>query len=256
MLLFLLTDFGSADTYVAQMKCEVLGRCGGGVQLVDLTHHVPRGSVREAAWHLRVSEKWIPPGSVVLAVVDPGVGSARRAVTVTSGRSYYVGPDNGVFSWLPPERAWLLPEPPGMSRTFHGRDVFALAAASLLCDESWPGTLEEIPSGSLVRLDEGSCARSRWGLSTSVAHVDSFGNAVLWMKREDAAGFLPASAVSAGGTRVPVRKADTYSDGFAGELLLLEGSQGYMELAVTGGSAADLLSLSAGDGFTIEGSSR
>ncbi len=258
MSLFLLSDFGISDTYVAQMKAVILRMCGDRASLIDLTHTVPCGSVREGAWHLMVSSPFIPAGSVVLAVVDPGVGSSRKALAVTSSGVAFIGPDNGIFSWLPPDRAFLLPESAAaISYTFHGRDLFAPAAAKILLDPSWLEGLAEVPVDSLVRITKGCCMRSSPdGLSTTVAHVDGFGNAVLWMTWEETKGFDPKAVVTAAGVRVKLTAAETYCGDSGTDLLILQGSQGYMELAVSMGSAASRLALSAGDAVSIEGSYR
>ncbi len=131
--LFLLSDFGTSDTYVAQMKSVILSECSCSAVIVDLTHDVKAGSVREGAFHLYAAGKYIPAGSVVVAVVDPGVGTARRGVVCEAEGTLYVGPDNGIFGLLPVTGAWKLPDPQeGSSSTFHGRDVFALSTARLL----------------------------------------------------------------------------------------------------------------------------
>jgi S-adenosylmethionine hydrolase len=255
MLLYLLSDFGLSDTYVCQMKSAVLRKCGDSVQMVDLTHDVPRGSVHEAAWHLMVSGPTIPPGSVVVAVVDPGVGSGRRAVAVTDNEVVFVGPDNGIFSWLHPGRAFLLPESPvGISCTFHGRDLFAPAAAEILQNPRWSETLTEISIDSLEHIGKGCCIRHPAGLYTTVAHVDGFGNAVIWTKLEEMEGFSPSAVITPSGTRVKLTAVETYCRSPGADLLILQGSQGYMELAIGMGSAASVLTVSTGDALCIEGS--
>ncbi len=136
--LFLLSDFGTSDTYVAQMKAVILSVCSRSVVIVDLTHDVKAGSISEGAFHLSISRKHVPAGSVVVAVVDPGVGTARRGVICEVEGVYYVGPDNGIFGLLPVTGAWKLPDPQAeSSSTFHGRDVFAPAGARLLLDPGW-----------------------------------------------------------------------------------------------------------------------
>jgi S-adenosylmethionine hydrolase len=254
MLLFLLSDFGLHDPYVGQMKAAVLRKCGSSVQLVDLTHQIPAGSVRDGAWHLMTSESCFPSGSVVLAVVDPGVGSGRRAVVLDTGEAVFVGPDNGLLGWLSRGRVHLLPEPPaGSSRTFHGRDVFAPSAGEILRDPGWIDGLEEVPPESLVRLEKGGAVRTANGLETTAAHVDGFGNVVLWMTADDMAGFRASRIRFSSGDGVKLAVAASYSQGGDEDILLLEGSQGFMELALNSGSAAKELSVSEGDMISIEG---
>ncbi len=250
---FLITDFGETDTYVGQMRAALMRVAGPGISMADLTHAVPRGDVARGLFHIGRALPWLPRPSVVLAVVDPGVGSTRRAVAVRSGEVWLVGPDNGLLMPDIADEARLLTVPEGSSATFHGRDVFAPAAASIAADPTWPRALPPLPVSGLVRLPSAGCRVTGDGASTVVAHVDRFGNVVLWLRRRDVPdGRLLQLSLPGGGTS-EITLADHYS---AGEgLLLLEGSQGLMELAVNGGSAAGVTGLSPGDRVEIRGNS-
>src|SRR5881392_3455298 len=130
-LITLLTDYGTADSYVAEVKGVLLSRVHGA-QLVDITHHVPLGDLRAAQYVLSRVWRRFPQGTVHLVVVDPGVGTARRALAAGAAGHFFVAPDNGVLSPLPPDAHFVsLPIPAGAAATFHGRDVFAPAAGQL-----------------------------------------------------------------------------------------------------------------------------
>ncbi|MCK5116537.1 MAG: SAM-dependent chlorinase/fluorinase [Candidatus Aegiribacteria sp.] len=243
-ILFLLSDFGASDTYVAQMKAVIFSECSRSVVIIDLTHDVKAGSISEAAFHLYVSAKHIPAGSVVVAVVDPGVGTARRGVVCKVEGVYYVGPDNGIFGLLPLIGAWKLPDPHAeSSSTFHGRDVFAPAGARLLLDPGWVDSLEPIDKEDLVPSNIEMPIPVDDGLKVTVAHIDVFGNIILWLPLSSA--FRPAFLQLPCGRIEPVTEVETY-DSHPG-ILFLQGSGGLIEIAVSCGSASELLGLSAGD---------
>ncbi len=264
-LLTLTTDFGTADAYVAAMK-GVVARAAPDVRTVDVTHAVAAQDVMGAAWVLREAAPCFPAGTVHLAVVDPGVGTARRGVACRIGGHTFVGPDNGLFSLLlgadglgpeAPEAlvvldrpaAWRVPEP---SRTFHGRDVFAPVAARLADGAA----LEEVGTAA----DPAGLRRLHWvrpladaeGVRGWVAHVDRFGNAVT---------NIPAALVEdrRAGRRVRCYAGSTILDGVRGtygevepgEPLVVVGSSGYLEVGVRGGDAAALLTLPKGSPVNV-----
>ncbi len=233
-----LTDFGTADGYVAAMK-GVLASVAPAARVEDAGHGLPRGDVAHAAWALHRYWGRYPEGTVHLVVVDPGVGTARRALAVEAEGRYGVGPDNGVFdmilervgSW----RAVSLEVSAGSSATFHGRDVFAPAAARLAAG----ARLEDLgpPAVDLVRLPGGS---SSPGLGV-VRTVDRFGNLVTDLP---AASLVAGAQIEIAGRTV--RSAETYGDVPPGELVALVGSDGTVEIAVRDGSAATALGAGVG----------
>ncbi len=254
-LIFLLTDFGTSDTYAAQMKAAILRTAPVGTSIVDLTHDIEAGSVMEGAFHLHVSLQAIPEGSVVVAVVDPGVGTERHGVVCGVEGIYYVGPDNGIFSLLPVDKAWRLPRlPPDSCATFHGRDLFAPAGARLLVNPGWVSSLESIDPGILVSLEIRAPEKSEEGCHATVAHIDRFGNVVLWLSPADADGFHPSEIRLPSGEIIPVTRTGTYGHGKG--LLFLTGSQGCMELAVSCGRASSILGVAAGDRILLKRSVR
>ena len=241
--MFILSDFGTDDTYAAQMKASVLSFAGYSTPVVDLTNRVGRGNVLQGAYHLRASLPHLPEGSVTLAVVDPGVGSSRGGLAAVWHGRFVVAPDNGLISLIPPPVSFLkLPPPdPTASRTFHGRDWFAPCAARLAVDPGWTDFLESLEDP--VRLL--SCEPEYTGATVmvTVLHTDSFGNCILNL---DSGCGLRVKTVSVEKGEFTCRKVDCYSEARGSELLFLRGSQGFMELAVNDDSAAELLDLQAG----------
>jgi S-adenosylmethionine hydrolase len=245
-----------SDPYVGQMKARFLSLVPGGfpVTFVDISHDLPRGSVESAAWALANSLEHIPPGSVLLAVVDPGVGTSRAALACSSSSGVLItGPDNGIFSWLDIASAAALPESAGdVSSTFHGRDVFAVAAARLAIEgQSYIDSLLALsPESDLVTLERPVRRPGRSGAECQVAAIDHFGNVVLWLEAP-AGSITPPDGVVAlpSGERMPYSSASTYRGGGGGGagLLLLRGSQGFYELAIDNGRAASTTGLEPGD---------
>lgn len=246
-----LTDFGTADGYVGAVK-GVLLSLGQGIRVLDLSHDIPPGDVDAGAWCLRVAAPAFPAGTVHLAVVDPGVGGVRRPVIVEIGDHLFVGPDNGLLSLVEDEtrRAWVI-DPARVRRedhvapTFHGRDIFAPAAARLASgtDPSRMGSATD-PAGLVtLGLDTGWSEQGGQALGR-VVHVDRFGNLVTTLPAS-LLGRSCASGGSAGGRPVlaPVTSYDTIPGPAPA---FIEGSQGLVEISVRGGSAASALGLGVG----------
>ncbi len=273
-LITLTTDFGTADGYVGTMKGVILGIAPDAC-LVDLSHEITPQNVREAAFVLFTSYPFFPAHAVHLVVVDPGVGSARRAIALRTPSGVFVGPDNGVFSYVmarePVEALVELADPryrlPRVSHTFHGRDVFAPAAAHLaagvpVADLGPP--ISDPVTLSLPRLEVAA-----GGVVGQVLHVDHFGNVVTsigeltWAGNglvlepafgkardgvQDAGCRIVAAdaAVEVAGQEITgVRRA--YAQAEPGEILALVGSSGYLEVSVREGSAALMLGVRPGD---------
>ncbi len=246
----LLTDFGLRDHYVAAMKGVVLGLCPDAA-IVDITHDVPPQDILAGALELEAVAPYLPSGTIVVGVVDPGVGSARRGVIVETGGLRYVGPDNGLFSLVTRASgvgiACEIANPrfmrPSVSRTFEGRDRFAPAAGWLAA-----GTpiAEFGPHVSdLVSLDVPEPAvRDDGTLTGIVLRVDHFGNLVTNIPDAQVARFASVS-IDVAGARID-RLAHTYADAAKGSLCALIGSTGRLEISVNGGSAADTLAASRG----------
>lgn len=258
-LIALLTDFG-ADEYVGVVK-GVVASIWPQARFVDLCHQVTPHAVREGAWILLQAYRYFPPGTLFLAVVDPGVGTERAAVAVESRRYRWVGPDNGLlFPAVEDDgggRIVNLPVPASASSTFHGRDVFAPAAARWAAGAALE-TLGQVRSAPLVPLRfyrRGSCGE--------IVRIDRFGNLVTPLPPPAAGRGLPGGArvtvLRRAGARwkavagpVPARWVRTYGDAAAGELVVLVGSSGTLEVSRVCGSAAEALGARSGDRLCIQ----
>lgn len=246
----LLSDFGSRTPYPAQMRAAVLRRCSAS--LVDVTHDVARHDVREGAYLLRAVVRACPPGTAHLAVVDPGVGTARRGLAVAAGGQLLVGPDNGLL--MP--AALRLGDPrihsiaasdliePEPSATFHGRDVFAPIAAHLACG----GGLARVgpPISDPVPLDFGEGRRDGDRLVGEVIYADAFGNLITNIPAELLRGTL---RLRLGSHDLAV--AATYAEVPPGALVAVPGSDGGVEIAVREGSAAVELGIAPGAAIVL-----
>jgi S-adenosyl-L-methionine hydrolase (adenosine-forming) len=236
-IITLTTDFGVQDSFVAAMKGVLLTQCPN-VTLIDVTHEIASGDIRTGALRLAAVTPYFPPATVHLAVVDPGVGSARRALAVESSGQYFVGPDNGLLSLAtkPVGRAievtnrglWL----PHLSQTFHGRDIFAPAAAHLAAGRPFDDLGEEI--SNLVELNLPPVEREPGRLRGAVIDIDRFGNLATNIRRDDV-GAADIKEVEAGGRRIRGISA-WYDPGQA--LVAVFNGEGWLEIAAPGRSAA------------------
>ncbi|HEV7990532.1 MAG TPA: SAM-dependent chlorinase/fluorinase [Gemmatimonadaceae bacterium] len=240
----LLTDFGTADGYVGEVK-GVLASLAPHVTVVDIAHDVAPHDVEGARLALARYWRRFPEGTVHLVVVDPGVGGARAALAMESEGRILVGPDNGVLSPAllhAGARCVSLTIPTSAAPTFHGRDVFAPAAAHLALGAA----LESlgVPLATpLIRRTPEATRRDDGGVQGEVITVDRFGNAVTNLLA------LRGGEVEIDGLALIVRR--TYADAAPGEPTALVGSSGLVEIAVRDGSAATLLGLRRGSGVVL-----
>jgi S-adenosylmethionine hydrolase len=235
----LLTDFGTADGYVGEMKGVLLARVPDAT-LVDITHEIPPQDVEAA--RLTVARVWrrFPPGTVHVVVVDPGVGTDRPALAVNSEDRWLVGPDNGVLSpalLASGASAVALDVPPNAAASFHGRDVFAPAAAALALGSAL-ASLGSTVTHPVIRRTPEPHRIEEGVLGGVVIVIDRFGNAVTNLVG------LRAGVIEAAGKTLPLRR--TYGDVEPGKALAMVGSSGLIEIAVRDGSAARLLNLTRG----------
>jgi S-adenosylmethionine hydrolase len=242
-LITLLTDFGTSDSYVAELKGVLLGGAPGSV-LVDVTHAVPPGDIRAGAYLLGRSWQRFPAGAVHLVVVDPGVGTDRAALALRARDHYFVGPDNGLFTPVLRDtevEIVVLPTPAGASPTFHGRDVFAPAAAALArgCALATLGPALESMPHRLTYTEPHYEGKSVVG---EIVYVDRFGTLVTNLTRE----LVPPYAVlEVEGLEIgPLRR--TFGDVPTGGLLGFVGSGGVIEVAVRDGPPAGATSAPLG----------
>jgi len=248
------TDFGLRDPYVAEMKGVILGITGGATPLVDVTHEVQRHDVAEAALALEAAAPFFPAGTIHLAVVDPGVGTSRRGLVVAARGQLFVGPDNGLLTpfltgdeWSAFEIASTAHRLPVVSRTFHGRDVFAPAAAYLA------GGLVPAQLGPAVadpvRLAWAEMREVAGAIAGSVVHVDRFGNLVTSIHADSVPGLGTGTRLRVSGRLL--RMVGTYGDLDRGEVGALRGSSGRLEIAAREASAADLLKARRGTAVIV-----
>jgi len=252
-ILTLTTDFGTQDGYVAAMKGVMLG-INPDLKLVDVSHHVAPHDIMEGAFILKNVAEAFPNGTVHLAVVDPGVGSERKAIAMKYRNQLFVGPDNGLFSLLlagqAAEHVVELDQPrfwrqEAVSSTFHGRDIFAPIAAQLasgLSLSSAGTTIEEIKSllWALPISDD-------QGIQGWVVHIDRFGNCITNIDRDQFEAHRKGRAFKCyAGTSIITSNSETYSDVEPGEATVLFNSQNLLEIAIHQGSASSMLSIPKG----------
>ncbi len=250
-LLTLLTDFGLSEPFVGVMKGVIQGRCPGA-RVIDLSHAIRRHDVREAAFWLSRCFGWFPEGSVHIAVVDPGVGTQRKALVARAAGHIFVAPDNGLLSYvLDGEGAEVravaierLALPP-LSRTFHGRDVFAPVGALLASQALDFQSVGPVVAPVLLPRPLPSKAGACHG---SVVTIDHFGNLITDLELSSISAFREPKIEVRG------QKCDLY-DSYAsvpvGRLLAVPGSFGTLEVAVREGSAEQLLGAERGDTVSV-----
>jgi S-adenosylmethionine hydrolase len=253
-LITLTTDFGLDDPWVGIMK-GVIATHAPGVQVVDVSHGVPPQDVLAGALVLRAAVPWFPRGTIHVAVVDPGVGSQRRALCVETDAAVLVGPDNGLLSLSAPpgavrrivelteERFLLTPR----SRTFHGRDVFAPVAAALAIGTD-PGALGPARD-ELVRLNVPEPVRHGATLEAQVIYVDHFGNLVTNVAGDSVAP--DRVSISIAGARIR-GLATSYAAAARGTLVAVVNSWNLIEIAVCDGSARERLGVATGAPITMD----
>jgi S-adenosylmethionine hydrolase len=251
-ILTLTTDFGEADPFVGAMKGVILGIQPNAL-IVDISHQIPPFSVHEGGFVIAEAAPWFPRKTIHVVVVDPGVGSARRPILVEAGGQYFLGPDNGVFSMIRARfpknkvreitnRKWMLPK---VSRTFHGRDIFAPAAASLSKAKSAAAAGRLIHDALQLRLALPEQTNKRtW--TGAIIRVDHFGNLITNFDANEFAQIRANPFEVAIGFEKIHRLALNYAECPPGEPFVIEGSSGYLEVCVNQGHAARKLGCSTG----------
>ena len=249
----LLTDFGAADYFVGALKGAILS-VNPQAHIVDITHEIPAHDIAAGAFTLLAAYSSFPAQTIHVAVVDPGVGSARRPLLVAAREHFFVGPDNGLFSYvcereqgdvrvyqLTNEKFFRTP----VSNTFHGRDIFAPVAGALsknVPPEDFGEPVEDyVRLVPLAPVREGDAAGA-W--SAKIIHIDRFGNLITNITRRELAGaeFTQGARLDVGGRAInSFRKFYAEETGAAGELFAIWGSAGFLEIAADRASAARLL---------------
>jgi S-adenosylmethionine hydrolase len=256
-----LTDYGRSDSFVG--ICHgVMARIAADARVIDLTHSVPRQDVLRGAVELARAVPYMPVDAVYVAVVDPGVGSDRRALAAAAGASILVGPDNGLLSlaWealggvdaafeIESDAVVLAP----VSRTFHGRDVFAPAAAHLAAGMQLEDLGPAVDMTTLERLDVPGPMVADGAVGARVTATDGYGNVQLNATETDldAAGVADGNVLVVNGRRLP--RAGTFAELPEREPGMIVDSDGHLAIVVNHGNAASMLGLEAGDVVVVEG---
>jgi S-adenosylmethionine hydrolase len=256
----LLTDFGATDYFVGAVKGVILS-INPSACIVDLTHDIPAQDIPAAAFTLLAAYKTFPKGTVHVAVVDPGVGSARRGLLVNAGKQFFVGPDNGIFSYIyEREQPFTVFELTNtkyfrnpVSQTFHGRDIFAPVAAAL-SQKSNPALFgKEITDP--VRLEPLAPKSGKAGMTGRILHIDRFGNCITNLSSKE---LTPEMIATKASLLVKGKTISSFRTFFAeapphnAEIFCIWGSADFLEIAVANGSAAESLKVSVGDEIRVK----
>lgn len=254
MPIVLMTDFGSSDVYPGILK-GVLARIAPAVPVLDLTHEIAPYNILQGAFQLARSFRYFPQGSIFVAVVDPGVGGARRPILVETQQYHFIAPDNGLLTMVlhqeKPKRIYCLDNPryhlPEVSGTFHGRDLFAPAAAHLANGVA-PGELGS-PLEEWARLPECFPQRVQGRIVGRIVNIDRFGNCFTNVDRGTVETYLkknrPVLRLK-GGPKDIGDWVHHYGEGKKGSPILLWSSSGFLEIALREGSAAAALKIKIG----------
>lgn len=254
-ILTLLSDFGLSDVYVGVMK-GAIAQINSVLTIVDLTHQIPPQNIVAARFCLMNAYPYFPNSTVHVAVVDPGVGSSRRAIAVEFSGGFLVGPDNGLFSGVlsqsPAIKAveltntyyWRTAEP---SATFHGRDIFAPIGAHLASGVALDKMGQEIDLATLVQVAIPKCTVTASGVAGCIQYIDFFGNLITNIPGAYVQGKV--WSVIASGVTIPA--CQTYSESEQGALALI-GSHGWIEIAINRGNAQTDLQLNYLDSVQVQ----
>ncbi len=252
----LLSDFGNRDQYVSEMKGTILAVCPSAT-IVDISHEIEKFNIRMGAFVLAAASSHFPAGTIHVAVVDPDVGGQRRGILVRCRRSMYIGPDNGLLLQAASkdgieevhsiENQSFMSDP--VSSTFHGRDVFAYAAAKVACGADPSGVGPRISDPVSVEIFESAASHGR--IECDVLSIDSFGNIATTASEKD----LEVAGVQVGRNVVmqtkrrlhDLKAVRTFSDAPQGKPVILVGSHGLLEIAINRGSAAKRFRVRPGD---------
>ncbi len=263
-VLAFLTDFGSTDSYVSIMKGVVL-TIAADIHLIDITHDVPPQRIATGAWHLATCYRYFPAGTIFVCVVDPGVGSPRHPIALRAGDWFFVGPDNGLFSYIlaeqPVHEAVILANPTyhlaNVSTTFHGRDVFSPVAAHIARGIPLSEFGPSIDTAALQRLDIGLSVRQGAEIAGHIVHADHFGNLITSIPFSQVPDLFTCAAVRltlpAQGITITERRpffADLSTQDTT-RPFLYNGSSGYIAIAIQNGNAARFLNVKYGDSVTL-----
>ncbi len=259
----IMTDFGLGESDVGVMKGVITGIVPDA-QIIDITHDVAPQNVPSGAWILAYGYRYYPKGTVFVCVVDPGVGSSRAAIAVHAGDWYFVGPDNGLFSYIFAEQtiheavtlsntAYHLPQ---VSSTFHGRDIFAPAAAHLAGGISLHELGAPVDPHALQRINAGLPVRQGTHIDAHILHIDNFGNLITSIPLTmvpDLFNSPQVRVIFPATDTVVDRRRRFFADGPDGDRqpFIYGDSSGYVGIAVRNGNAARTLGVDLGTAITF-----
>ncbi len=258
-LITLTTDFGLRDPYVAEMKAVILG-INPDCTIIDISHQIEKFNIRMGAYVLASCVPYFPRGTIHVAVVDPGVGGKRDPIAIETETCFFIGPDNGVLV-LAARKSGKLRQVrkitnrgvmlPTVSRTFHGRDIFAPAAAHLACGKritSFGPEISEIVTPTFARID-----RKENQFEGEIMHIDDFGNIITNLERSEleSAEFNGTISLEIKKREMTLKICKTYIDVEEKKFMALFGSHGFLEISVNRGSAARALKAEVGDRIKI-----
>lgn len=256
-IIALLTDFGLRDPYVAQVKAVILSYCKDAV-IIDVTHEISAFNELQAAFILKINAPYMPPGTIHLSVVDPGVGYKRRGIIFTTKRGdAFIGPDTGFMFPAAEElgiiKAYAIDESkllPRISETFHARDVFAPVAGMIASGKSPWEIGNEISDFAKLILPKPKISRDE--VEVTIMHIDRFGNAITNLHSRNMPFKLGDEVrVDVGGREITCKFVKSYAYVVVGEPLLTIGGSAYLELSINCGSAAEEFGLKPGDGLKL-----
>lgn len=245
-MIALLTDFGLQDTYVAAMKASIL-KIHPNAQILDIHHQIEPQNIAQAAFDLKLIYKDMPVGTIFVVVVDPGVGSQRKGLMLKTKDYCFIGPDNGVFSWideLRPTCFQILEEHDnfaGKSKTFHGRDVFAPLAAYHELGQT-EGLIKPLES-PLIKLEGLAVHRQDNMFSALIVKSDHFGNLITTLHKSELNEEERVARIEVNGVVVPFQFVDNYDELAFGEIGGLWGSDDYFELSCKNASCLKQIDL-------------
>jgi S-adenosylmethionine hydrolase len=253
-IITLTTDFGLRDPYVAEMKAVILG-ISPKARIVDITHEIEKFNIRMGAYVLASASSYFPKGTIHVAVIDPGVGTKRRPILIQTKKSYYIGPDNGLLAlaaknqtiehvYAISNRKLMLPR---ISDTFHGRDVFAPAAAHLVNGMSPANFGPEIHN--IVMPEFAKILRRKNALVGRVLHIDDFGNIITNFGETELNQLKIKTAVNLKlkSVKLRLKLCKAYADVEPHEPLAIIGSHNFLEISVNQGNAAETFKILDGD---------
>ncbi|MBS7620715.1 SAM-dependent chlorinase/fluorinase [Candidatus Bathyarchaeota archaeon] len=253
-LITLTTDFGFADPYVAEVKAIILG-INPSVEIVDISHQIEKFNVRMGAYVLACAAPYFPKGTIHVAVIDPGVGTKRKPILIETKKGFFIGPDNGVLALAAEKQGirhvYEIANPKYMlskvSTTFHGRDIFAPAAAHL--SKGVPPSEFGPEVQRIVKPQFAKIVRKGSTLVGEIIHVDGFGNIVtnLTVKELKLLGVRESLNIKIGEATCRLKLCRAYAEVGAKKPLAIIGSHDFLEISVNQGSAAEMFRAKVGD---------